>query len=77
MGGGGGSLNGGKAKQGGGGGVDLKFHSKVILLAQKILNTTFDPISQKSSASVFQNWHKIIFFYISMFVVSVIIAGNE
>ena len=63
--------------RGGGGGVDLKFHSKVILLAQKILNTTFDPISQKSSASVFQNWHKINFFYISMFVVSVIIAGNE
>ena len=36
-----------------------------------------DPMSQKYSTSVFQNWLKIIFSYISMFVVLAIIGMNQ
>ena len=36
-----------------------------------------DPMSQKYSTSVFQNWLKIIFSYISMFVVLAIVGMNQ
>ena len=56
-------MDGGRSKNGG------VIHSKVILVPQKILSKasqvskgqTLDPVSQKYSASVFQNWHKIHF----------------
>ena len=59
---------------GGGGGVEIKIGGNPFpsnLVPQKILTKlpTFDSMSQKYSASVFQDWHKIHFLYISMFVV--------
>ena len=49
----------GEERHGGGGGV---IHSKVNLAPQKMQKPlTFDSMSQKSSASVLQKWHKIEF----------------
>ena len=52
----------GRSKNGGRGGGGL-INSKVILVPQKYLTKlqTFDPMSQKYPANVFQNWRKTHF----------------
>ena len=60
------------------GGGEL-IHSKVFWCHERYITklSIFDPVFQKYSASVFQNWRKIHLLCISMSVVSLIMGMNE